>query len=140
MKTLVDQYADYISKHYPLSESIDATAGVGFGDVNYKFKVSDLIKHAEQKVEGKDKYPVQQLKTKDLAHNLEGREGESKQSEKERVASADTKYPIIVTTRPDGKLHTLDGTHRLQKAIERGDTHIDARHVPLDNLERFRVK
>lgn len=124
-----------------LRESIEATAGVGFGKENYRFKVSDLISHAEQKDEkGNDKYPVQHLDPKSMADNIEARKGsESAESEKSRTKAADVKYPIIATHRPEGGLHILDGTHRLGKAIEHDYETIPVRVVPRSHLKRFKV-
>ena len=47
--------------------------------------------------------------------------------EPDRKEKADLSFPIIVT-KSDGKLQTiLDGNHRLQKAIDKGETHIPAK-------------
>jgi len=123
-------------------ESIEATAGVGFGKESYRFKVSDLISHAEQKdKKGNDKYPVQHLDPKSMADNIEARKGsESHESERKRTKAADVKYPIIATHRPEGGLHVLDGTHRLGKAIEGNHETIPVRIVPRSHLSKFKVK
>ena len=128
-----------------IKESIDATAGVSFGEgdnaESYRFKVSDLINHAQQTDEdGKDKYPVQHLDPKSMSDNIEARKGsESEKDERMRTDKADVKYPIIATHRPDGSLHVLDGTHRLGKAIEGNHKTIPVRVVPREHLEKFKV-
>ena len=128
-----------------IKESIYATAGVSFGEgdnvESYRFKVSHLINHAQQKNEnGGDKYPVQHLNPTSMADNLEARKGsESKEDERRRTDKADIKYPIIATNRPGGGLHVLDGTHRLGKAIEGNHPTIPVRVVPRDHLKRFQV-
>lgn len=128
-----------------IKESIDATAGVSFGEgdnaESYRFKVSHLINHAERKhKDGKDKYPVQYRDPKSMADNLEARKGsESKKDERMRTDKADIKYPIIATNRPDGSLHVLDGTHRLGKAIEGNHKTIPVRIVPRKHLKKFKV-
>ncbi len=128
-----------------IKESIDATAGVSFGEgdnaESYRFKVSDLINHAQQTDEdGKDKYPVQHLDPKSMSDNIEARKGsESEKDERMRTDKADVKYPIIATHRPDGSLHVLDGTHRLGKAIEGDHKTIPVRIIPRNHLGQFRV-
>ena len=128
-----------------IKESIDATAGVTFGvgdnAESYRFRVSDLIAHAEQKDEdSKDIYPVQHLPPNSMADNIEARKGsESQESERRRTDEADVKYPIIATHRPDGRPHVLDGTHRLDKAIKNNHPTIPVRIVPREHLEKFKV-
>ena len=47
--------------------------------------------------------------------------------EPDRKEKADLSFPIIVVAR-DGKFQSiLDGNHRLQKAIDKGETHISAK-------------
>ena len=47
--------------------------------------------------------------------------------EPDRKEKADLSFPIIVVAE-DGKFQTiLDGNHRLQKAIDKGETHISAK-------------
>lgn len=129
-----------------IRESIDAIAGVGFGEgdqaKSYRFKVSDLIDHAQQKNEnGEDQYPVQHIDPRSMADNIESRKGsESKKEEIRRTKNADVSYPIIATHRPDGSgLHILDGTHRLGRAIENNHETIPVRVIPLDHLEKFKI-
>lgn len=137
MKT-IKQFRQYIL------ENIEATAGVGFGEgenaENYRFKVSELISHAEQKnKDGSDKYPVTRIDPISMKDNLEGREGESEESDRQRTKNANVKYPIIATHRPDGSLHVLDGTHRLGQAIENNHETIPVRIIPREHLSKFRV-
>ena len=48
-------------------------------------------------------------------------------TEPDRKEKADLSFPIIVAAR-DGKFQSiLDGNHRLQKAIDEGETHISAK-------------
>jgi hypothetical protein len=48
-------------------------------------------------------------------------------TEPDRKEKADLSFPIIVTAK-DGKFQSiLDGNHRLQKAIDKGETHIPAK-------------
>ena len=124
-----------------IKESTNAIAGVGINGTNYRFKVSDLIAHAEQKDEnGNDKYPVQHIDPRSMADNIEARKGsESAESERSRTQKADVKYPIIATHRPEGGLHILDGTHRLGRAIEDNHETIPVRIVPRSHLERYKV-
>lgn len=112
----------------------EATAGVAFGSKAYRFKVSDLIRHAQDK-------KTKKLKVDSLARRTLGnREGESKESETKRVQNADTSYPIISTRHPVHGHVVLDGTHRLQKARDRGDTHINSRIIPWREMKRYRIK
>jgi len=47
--------------------------------------------------------------------------------EPDRKEKADLSFPIVVTAK-DGKFQSiLDGNHRLQKAIDKGETHIPAK-------------
>jgi hypothetical protein len=117
---------------------VEAKAGVAFGlgkaQKAYRFKVSELIQHAKDK-------KIKDLEVGSLANRTLGnREGESKESEKKRVQNADTSYPIIATRHPVHGHVVLDGTHRLQKARDRGDTHIKTHIVPWREMKRYRVK
>lgn len=117
---------------------VEATAGVGFGlgkkQQRYRFKVSDLIKHVQDK-------KVKSLKVDSLARRTLGnREGESKESETKRVQKADLSHPIITTRHPVHGHVVLDGTHRLQKARDQGDETIQARNIPWKEMKRYRIK
>lgn len=52
----------------------------------------------------------------------------------ERALATDCRWPILVFREKDGKLHVLDGTHRLWKAKHYGRTKISGRIVPLKDL------
>ena len=114
------------------NQGIDQIAGVEFDDDNYRFKIKDLIKHSEE-------YPIVQIDPQSLSDNLEGREGEDFESQQRRTKNADTNYPIILTHRDDGDLHVLDGTHRLQKAIENNHDSISARIIPRGEMKRYKT-
>ena len=47
--------------------------------------------------------------------------------EPDRKEKADLSFPIIVTAKDDKFQTILDGNHRLQKAIDKGETHISAK-------------
>ena len=48
----------------------------------------------------------------------------------DRVAKADTSYPLDIMQNSHGKWLTLDGLHRLIRAMERGETKVRVRKVP----------
>jgi len=55
-------------------------------------------------------------------------------TEPDRKEKADLSFPIIVTAK-DGKFQSiLDGNHRLQKAIDKGETRISAKILKATNL------
>lgn len=128
-----------------IKESIDDTAGVEFGAgekaVKYKYKVSELINHAQKKDKHeKDKYPVQHINPNSMADNIEaGKDSETEESARKRTDKADTSYPIIVTPRSDGTLHILDGRHRLRRALENNHPTIPTRIIPGEHLKKFRT-
>ena len=65
--------------------------------------------------------PVVSLEVASLAHLRRPT------TEPDRKEKADLSFPIIVAAR-DGKFQCiLDGNHRLQKAIDKGETHISAK-------------
>jgi len=101
-------------------------------EYKYKFSIKALINHSED-------FPIISVDPNDLSDNLEGREGEDLESQKERVKRADTRYPLILTTRDDGRLHVLDGTHRLQQAIESDRDSIPARIIPRQEMDIYRI-
>jgi len=47
--------------------------------------------------------------------------------EPDRKEKADLSFPIIVVAKDDKFQSILDGNHRLQKAIDKGETHISAK-------------
>ena len=139
MGNLKMQKEEYLNLLKVIKESVDAVAGVGLGNTNYSFKVSDLIAHAEQKNEnGEHMFPVQHVHTHTLADNLEGRQ-EDPTLGKERVKKANLDYPLIATHRDDGSLHILDGTHRLEKALHGKIDKVPVRIIPRAHMERFKT-
>ena len=48
-------------------------------------------------------------------------------TEPDRKEKADLSFPIIVVEKEDKFQSILDGNHRLQKAIDKGETHISAK-------------
>lgn len=83
-------------------------------------------------------HPVKRVPVSRLAHLLKAGSGVRA---KEPFGSAAFKaradkavmYPILLASTVNG-LDVIDGTHRLQKAIDNGVTHIDARVIPWDKL------
>ena len=56
--------------------------------------------------------------------------------EPDRKEKADLSFPIVVTAK-DGEFQTiLDGNHRLQKAIDKGVTHISAKILKDSNIDQ----
>ena len=125
-------FRQYLTEMIIESHGINQVAGVQLGEDKYKFSIKALINHSEN-------FPIISVDPNHLSDNLEGREGEDLKSQKERVKKADTKYPLILTTRDDGRLHVLDGTHRLQQAIENGHDSISARIIPRQEMDRYRI-
>ena len=57
-------------------------------------------------------------------------------TEPDRKEKADLSFPIVVTAK-DGKFQSiLDGNHRLQKAIDKGVTHISAKILKDSNIDQ----
>ena len=57
-------------------------------------------------------------------------------TEPDRKEKADLSFPIVVTAK-DGEFQTiLDGNHRLQKAIDKGVTHISAKILKETNNKK----
>lgn len=131
-------FREFLEEQNEHPGGVEATAGVGFGlgksQQRYRFKVSDLIKHAQDK-------KIKNLNVGSLAkRTLGNREGESKESETKRVQKADLSHPIITTKHPVHGHVVLDGTHRLQKARDQGDENIQARNIPWKEMKRYRIK
>lgn len=123
-----------------IQESIDMMAGVGLGNDIYRFKVSDLIAHAEKKHEdGSDMFPVQNIDTQTIQDNLDHLEHEDPESKSKRTEGAEIKYPLIATHRDDGNLHILDGTHRLRKAVNANIPQLPVRVIPRTHLANFKT-
>ena len=131
-------FKEFLEEQAEQPGGVEATAGVGFGlgktQQRFRFKVSELIKHAQDK-------KTKNLKVGSLANRTLGnREGESKKSEAERVQKADLSHPIITTRHPVHGHVVLDGTHRLQKARDQGNETIQARNIPWKEMKRYRIK
>lgn len=123
-----------------IRESIDMTAGVGLGNDIYRFKVSDLIAHAEKKhSDGSDVFPVQKISTESIQDNLDHLEHEDSESMKKRTEGSEIKFPLIATHRDDGSLHILDGTHRLRKAVHGNISELPVRIIPRNELNIFKT-
>lgn len=131
-------FKEFLEEQVEHPGGVEATAGVGFGlgktQQRFRFKVSELIKHAQDK-------KTKNLKVTSLAkRTLGNREGESKESEVKRVQKADLSHPIITTRHPVHGHVVLDGTHRLQKARDQGNETIQARNIPWREMKRYRIK
>ena len=131
-------FKEFLEEQAEHPGGVEATAGVGFGlgktQQRFRFKVSELIKHAQDK-------KTKNLKVTSLANRTLGnREGESKESETKRVQKADLSHPIITTRHPVHGHVVLDGTHRLQKARDQGNETIQARNIPWKEMKRYRIK
>lgn len=123
-----------------IKESVDMMAGVGLGDDIYRFKVSDLIQHAEKKHDdGSDMFPIQRIPTSSIQDNLDHLEHEEPDSKKKRTDNAEIKFPLIATHRDDGTLHILDGTHRLRKAVNGKIEDLPVRVIPRTHLATFKT-
>lgn len=116
------------------------TAGIGIDTEKFKdgspfyikFDVEDLISKTAH-------LPIQNIPISDIHYNFAGRQ-EDPNKTKDRVQKSDLKYPIIVVKNEHGKIFSvLDGTHRLQKAIEQGDKKINAKIVDKEDLYQYKV-
>jgi len=123
-----------------VTESIDKTAGVWDTNEHFKdgsdfrieFKVSDVIDLSKDK-------PVKKIDVKDIHYNFEGRKEDDSETSK-RVMKADLSYPILVVKNEDGKIFALlDGTHRLEKAIQLKHKKINAKVFNKEELKKFEV-
>ena len=122
-----------------ISENIDTTAGVEYGDSKYKFRVRDLIKHTQSS----------RLANLSLRH-FKGIEtqtagSESPETASRRISGADLEHPIIVLRHhvPNTPRHlyqVLDGTHRVRKALAAGMTKLPARIVDPGHMTPFKQK
>jgi len=123
-----------------IMESIDKTAGVwdtnerfkDGSDFRIEFKVSDVIDLSKDK-------PVKNIDVKDIHYNFEGRIEYDSETIK-RVMKADLSYPILVVKNEKGKIFALlDGTHRLEKAIQLKHKKIKAKVFKKEELKKFEV-
>lgn len=123
-----------------LNESIDKIAGVwdtnekfkDGSDFKIKFKVSDIIDLAKNT-------PVKEIDPKSIEYNFTGRQ-EDPGKTKERVMKADLSYPIIVVKNKSGKIFAmLDGTHRLEKALNLKLDKIKTKVLDKEDLIQFKT-
>ena len=124
-----------------LNESINKTAGVwdtnekfkDGSDFKIKFKVSDIIDLAKNT-------PVKEINPKDIKYNFSGRQDSNPEKTKERVMKADLSYPIIAVKNEKGKIFAmLDGTHRLEKALNLGLDKIKTKILNKEDLIQFKT-
>ena len=123
-----------------INESINNTAGVEVDDEKFKdgsdfrikFKVSDVIDLAKNK-------SIKEIDPKDINYDFSGRDEDSTKT-KDRVTQADLSYPIIVVKNEKGKIFTiLDGTHRLQKALNLNLDKIKTKILDKEELIQFKT-
>jgi hypothetical protein len=123
-----------------VKESIDKIAGVWntnekFSDgteFKIKFKVSDIIDLAKDK-------PVRELRPSEINYDFSGRQEDPLETNK-RVMNADLSYPIIVVKNENNKIFAmLDGTHRLEKALNLGLDKIPAKILDKEDLIKFKT-
>ena len=124
-----------------LNESIDKIAGVWDTDEKFKdgsdfkikFKVSNIIDLAKNT-------PVKEIDPKSIKYNFSGRQDSDPSKTKERVMKADLSYPIIVVKNKAGKIFAmLDGTHRLEKALNLGLDKIKTKILNKEDLIQFKT-
>ena len=124
-----------------LNESIDKIAGVWDTDEKFKdgsdfkikFKVSNIIDLAKNT-------PVKEIDPKSIKYNFSGRQDSDPSKTKERVMKADLSYPIIAVKNEAGKIFAmLDGTHRLEKALNLGLDKIKTKILDKEDLIQFKT-
>ena len=104
------------------------TAGIGINGKQFNFSIKDLIAKAQN-------YPVKKLNPQLFVKQLADRHEDPKQTAA-RAQAADLQYPIIVVQ--DGNtLMIADGTHRAQKAIMNKLPSINARVIPVKDMDEF---
>ena len=60
--------------------------------------------------------------------------------EPDRKENADLSFPIIVVAKDDKFQSILDGNHRLQKALDQGETHISAKILKATNKKTIDIE
>ena len=55
----------------------------------------------------------------------------------DRINNADTRYPIVVNTLPDGRLDVIDGLHRLKKLDAQGATRVQVVDISTRKLHEI---
>ena len=135
-----DNWSLIIDRTEEINESINNTAGVEDTDEKFKdgsdfrikFKVSDVIDLAKNK-------SIKEIDPKDINYDFRGRDEDSTKT-KDRVTQADLSYPIIVVKNEKGKIFTiLDGTHRLQKALNLNLDKIKTKILDKEELIQFKT-
>ena len=135
-----DNWSLIIDRTEEINESINKTAGVEVDDEKFKdgsdfrikFKVSDVIDLAKNK-------SIKEIDPKDINYDFSGRDEDSTKT-KDRVTQADLSYPIIVVKNEKGKIFTiLDGTHRLQKALNLNLDKIKTKILDKEELIQFKT-
>ena len=135
-----DNWSLIIDRTEEINESINKTAGVWDTDEKFKdgsdfrikFKVSDVIDLAKNK-------SIKEIDPKDINYDFSGRDEDSTKT-KDRVTQADLSYPIIVVKNEKGKIFTiLDGTHRLQKALNLNLDKIKTKILDKEELIQFKT-
>ena len=135
-----DNWSLIIDRTEEINESINNTAGVEDTDEKFKdgsdfrikFKVSDVIDLAKNK-------SIKEIDPKDINYDFNDRDEDSTKT-KDRVTQADLSYPIIVVKNEKGKIFTiLDGTHRLQKALNLNLDKIKTKILDKEELIQFKT-
>ena len=121
-----------------LNESIEQDAGVWVtnekfkdgSDFKIKFNVGKLIDLAKNT-------PVKEIDPKSINYDFSSRE-EDPEKTKDRVSKANLEYPIIVVKNEAGKIFAmLDGTHRLEKALNLKLDKIKTKNSSVDYFDNF---
>jgi len=110
----------------------DQEAGIGIDGKSYKFKIRDLVAFAK-------KYPVTPINPTQFTQQIKDRDEDPAHS-MTRAEKADLQYPIIVVQRTNGQLWIADGTHRAHRAILNKLPTINAKIIPIDDMESFKIK
>ena len=113
---------------------LEKTAGFENPHGKWSFKVGDIVNMAASK--GK----LNTFNPQIFAPQLEGRLGESTEENRARTNAVDMSHPIVVLKHPDGTHSLLDGTHRVQNALEKGMKSINARIVTHKDMQPWQQK
>jgi len=108
---------------------LEKTAGFENPHGKWSFKVGDVVNMAASK--GK----LNTFNPQIFAPQLEGRLGESTEENRTRTNAVDMSHPIVVLKHPDGTHSLLDGTHRVQNALEKGMKSINAQIVTHKDMQ-----
>ncbi|MFA5155052.1 MAG: hypothetical protein WC453_01315 [Patescibacteria group bacterium] len=58
---------------------------------------------------------------------------------KDRVLSADIRYPIDIIENPGGRLEILDGVHRLVRLMREGHRRVKVRRIPRQSIPLIEI-